>query len=162
MIIVEGVDGAGKTTLIRQLKEVIPELIVLPSPFTIGGDFFQDCAIYLQKYKESKVHIVDRFFFSELVYGPLRRSKLLMDSDQIGVTSRFIEKYGCPIIWCHPPFDVVIDGVANQPTDIGQNIGCYYLYYESIMPFYWRQMFEYDWTDKNGFNYLLEFLGRKQ
>ena len=75
MIIVEGVDNTGKTTLIKQLKERFPLLEVVKSPGPSPELGRWVCAELLQQ-QPAKTKIYDRFFFSEFVYGPVLRDSI--------------------------------------------------------------------------------------
>lgn len=77
MIIVEGPDGAGKSTLCRNLVGSGVATKVLDSPRVAAkGDIDRmkyETRRYLKRSKEDVV--VDRLLFSELVYGPILRGR---------------------------------------------------------------------------------------
>lgn len=108
MIIIEGPDNTGKTTLINQLvkncglkkaplkfnphdSKDVPKLIV---------NFYDGVIKYLTQditLKQSVNIVWDRLYFSELVYGPLKRGTLGFTPDQEEVLPELI-KYLNPLV----------------------------------------------------------------
>ena len=112
-IIVEGVDGSGKTTLIELLKN--------DYPLTVVRNRLED----KQKFSEwwptvlalapapGKMWIHDRFFYSELVYGPVIRGGLNASQQLIYDVSEELRKDAF-LIYCRPPYLTVFDNVENS------------------------------------------------
>ena len=75
MIIIEGPDNSGKTCLINDLCGQFPELTRVKSPGPKANyDWWME---WLKKPPEELYRtIFDRFYFSQLVYGPLVRQQL--------------------------------------------------------------------------------------
>ena len=71
-IIVEGADNTGKTTLVDQLANVFPVLERRKSP---GPSPTLSEWITHELLVRTGIKIYDRFFLSELVYGPILRGK---------------------------------------------------------------------------------------
>lgn len=168
MIIVEGVDGSGKTTLIKELKKTLPPIRVVDSPFknpiiqydpTLYGSA---CCGYLQELVEEPLAVVDRLFFSELIFGPTRRGYLGMTDVEVRYCNESLLMHKVPVIWCDPPLKAIIRHMkeAQQDPDVFQRMEMFYRLYRSMMLIWPGNVFRYDWTDRNAFNYLLEFLGR--
>jgi thymidylate kinase len=79
-IIVEGMDGAGKTTLIEYLKDEFHNLEIIVNEKGPDQDFNSWWPAQLERDKSPIVPIHDRFFYSELVYGPVLRGHMAADS----------------------------------------------------------------------------------
>ena len=123
MIIVEGPDGAGKTTLIKQLQA---EFDIEVAPRVVGKDTKD--LVDLQKWVDDNLKegfqykIFDRYrLISEFCYGPTLRLK-----QRPGFTDRFwvqnslrrlYEEVQPIIIYCMPPLEVVKMNLENDPDN---------------------------------------------
>jgi len=76
-IIVEGLDGAGKTVLVQRLKvELGSKVDVIVNQKQSEQDFNVWWPEQLERSDKEPVPLHDRFFYSELVYGPLIRGHI--------------------------------------------------------------------------------------
>ena len=105
IIILEGVDKAGKSTLAKELRTQLKWPVIHfgkpgPDPATEYFDFLNHI---------NENIICDRFFVGELVYGPLLRGKNSMTSLQIRVIERMCRKIGTLLIHVSPPYSVIND-----------------------------------------------------
>lgn len=120
MIILEGPDGSGKTTLGRRLSE----LHGIPLIKRDKQDAYLWCMSELSCWSLSGLRIYDRFaLVSEYIYGPLRRGEKAVEFE-LGYrpTAEMMERFvrDALIIYCRPPANVIIQNVmeTSQPTDI--------------------------------------------
>lgn len=120
MIVVEGPDGAGKTTLIRRLLEDM-DLHTTSRACTSEGGPVDNLGHWVNKKFESNVPrgaIIDRHpLISEPIYGPLIRG---------GYPDNYFEKpqwmtesmeklyEGNLIIYCLPPLKIVLDNIEKS------------------------------------------------
>lgn len=145
MIIVEGPDGAGKTSLVRRLMAEVPELrigergtkdrkllytVTVPDTFRAlehavrGKGWHTDHNV-----NPDSVYIWDRLFYSEMVYAPLGMPprEPMFNAAQQQHIHRIIEALWCPVILCLPPLtdvkrNVLVEeqmpGVIDHVVDI--------------------------------------------
>lgn len=122
MIIIEGPDHMGKTTLIGQLKESFPILEVSRS---IGNS--PGLARWLMKEilinKKNKIKIYDRFFFSELVYGPLLRGRACFTSTEDELILGMLTKIKPLVIICDRPIEDVVVTIDDSEQMVGVDSG---------------------------------------
>lgn len=122
MIVVEGPDGAGKTTLINQLTE-LTGLSVAPRVVSKDAEAMVD----LVKWTEVNVStgfqkvIFDRHrLISEPIYGPILRDKPqpgFSDPQWFYHQLRAFYELDPIIIYCLPPYKTVYDNVKHDPDN---------------------------------------------
>lgn len=147
MIIVEGPDGAGKTTLVRDLLDRFDAL--RPAPHT---ELPQEERNKLRERNQKEfifgaladavrgdgpVRVHDRIFYSHLVYQPVidGLSPQLMPR-QVKVVKNLIDALAIPTIMCMPPLEVVRANVAAseklQMSGVGEKINEIYEAYRQV------------------------------
>lgn len=139
MIIVEGPDGAGKTTLVKQLQDEyglevglrgtedrtkLYEVTVSDTFRAIRGAFEFSAPPLLW----------DRLYYSELVYYRYTTGKCQFNHAQQGVIRAVIQAIECPVILCLPPEKVVVSCVMDDDRQemegVKTNIRAIYHVYE--------------------------------
>ena len=101
IIILEGPDGSGKTTLANLLHKQTGFTLLHRSHDTDKApDLFNE---YAQVLKAGKNCIMDRGWYSELVYGPVMRGSSKISYPQMYELERLAAKYGAIIIHCMAP-----------------------------------------------------------
>lgn len=130
MIIVEGPDGAGKTTLIARLGFEARRLVSLRGG--TGGDTREGWAApaettvnaYLRKLlgaakaerDRGHQHIAwDRFHLSERVYGPILRQRQEVTDRDLYTLSTHLADLGVAVVLCLPPFEVTHAKTRSRP-----------------------------------------------
>lgn len=141
MIVVEGPDGAGKTTLINKLSEQF-SLPVAPRVVTKGAEAMVD----LKTWTEDNVArgwqstLFDRHrLISEPIYGSVLRKRAepgFGDPFWLFSMYRMFYMHCRPIIiYCLPPFQVVQEHVMadteNQPEKVRTQIAKLYMLYSA-------------------------------
>lgn len=101
-IIIEGPDGAGKSTLAKSLAGALDMNIL---KMTANGG--QSVPEYLQKLACDGV-IIDRCWVSEQIYSDLFKREPRIDNDDAEALTEFCEFARIPIIVLLPPLHVVI------------------------------------------------------
>lgn len=116
-IIIEGPDGAGKSTLAQSLADALDMNIL---KMTANGG--QSVPEYLQKLACDGV-IIDRCWVSEQVYSDLFGREPRIDNDDAEALSEFCVLTGIPIIVLLPPLHVVISRL-NERGDEYADVVC--------------------------------------
>lgn len=155
MIIVEGPDGAGKTTLVRQLSDWL-DIPLGPRSVSSDGVGQVDLREYVLRELRFSRQIYDRFaLISGPIYGVASGMKppnnVFMDSVWHGVAEKKMVKVQPLIIYCLPKPFVVKQNIKHDPTSakvVGNNIDqIYWGYYtraardRAVLPTVW-----YDYT----------------
>lgn len=116
-IIIEGPDGAGKSTLAKSLANALDMNIL---KMTANGG--QSVPEYLQKLACDGV-IIDRCWVSEQVYSDLFGREPRIDNDEAEALTEFCGLAGIPIIVLLPPLHVVISRL-NERGDEYADVVC--------------------------------------
>lgn len=154
MIIIEGGDNVGKTTLVKQLLALDPSLRVLHRERFkpgIGETIFDSYLKMLlptdDGYRAHANSIGDRCFASECIYGPLFRDRCRMTFAEHLVIQALLKKFNALIVHCDPPDAVILSSwdereqLYDNPLDIAGA-------YRARMPniFKGLDVIHYDWT----------------
>ena len=81
IIILEGIDGSGKTTLATHLKELSPWPATIIHRGPIQTSVFEEYVAPLFEVDTDELFIADRWHLSELIYGPIYRGESLIDEE---------------------------------------------------------------------------------
>lgn len=126
MIIVEGPDGAGKTTLVRELSREFG-LKIHPKGERVDGPDGPPKQDERERVWEpigqmvtgnSPVEIYDRLFFSELVYGPIWRGETKLTPDEERMVQQTLKVFKVPVIFCLPPVEVCADNSKDSTHNL--------------------------------------------
>lgn len=106
MIIVEGIDGSGKSTLCNMLLAAGIVDQVLPSPrIPAKGDSQRmkyETDRYLRLYGDNNRVVVDRYLFSEMAYGKVLRGKSVFSQGEYLHKLVQLMIKGSVVIFCMP------------------------------------------------------------
>lgn len=166
MIIVEGPDGAGKTTLISQLQERYG-FEVAPRVVTKGAEAMVDLQLWVEENIEAgfQYRIFDRHrLISEFIYGPLLRKE-----QQPGFTDltwswiqleRLYTRVNPLVIYCLPRLEVVAENVFNSGDEnkvVLEHIEAMYTAYvhRASLDLTFRPMHTFVW------DYTRDFMGEE-
>ena len=103
IIIIEGPDGSGKTTLAEQLSRETGYPIVHRSQPKTDEEKKLMMGQYLQDLKAGRNVIWDRCWYSEMCYGPVMRDKSYITYPQMYELEEQLAKAGAMIIYCTGP-----------------------------------------------------------
>lgn len=140
-IIIEGPDGAGKSTLAKSLAGALDMNIL---KMTANGG--QSMPEYVQKLKCDGI-IIDRCWVSEQVYSDLFEREPRIDNDDAEALTEFCGLAGIPIIVLLPPLHVVISRL-NERGDEYADVVC-----TNIVEIYKRYQ---EWAEAHPYAIVLE------
>lgn len=140
-IIIEGPDGAGKSTLAKSLAGALDMNIL---KMTANGG--QSMPEYVQKLKCDGI-IIDRCWVSEQVYSDLFGREPRIDNDDAEALTEFCGLTGVPIIVLLPPLHIVI-GRLNERGDEYADVVC-----PNIVEIYKRYQ---EWAEAHPYAIVLE------
>jgi hypothetical protein len=127
LIIVEGPDGAGKTTLVRYLHEQLDIPLSehsLLTPAQRNDPSYRDPQSVRKRYYKALTRAVigarppelhDRLFYSELIYNEILGTRpCAFDFKESRHYSRVLMALECPVIFCLPPFEELSKSLLHQ------------------------------------------------
>ena len=123
IIILEGPDGSGKTTLANTLAKQTKYPVkhcVQPKPGESGM-----FGMYLDLIKSNKNLIMDRSWYSEMVYGPVMRGTSEISYPDMYVLEHTLTKHGALIIHCTDKPEVLWRRCAKRGEDYVTNYGTF-------------------------------------
>lgn len=165
MIVVEGPDGAGKTTLIERLSKDL-QIAVAPKFVKSDGEGSGTNDLFGEAYKDvvtmldRGAMIYDRHpLISEYIYGPIVRGIVPPDflTTSAHATLRMMAEQ-VHVIWCLPALEIVADNVANddelvQMNGVWLNIDKIWSMYHSMRMWWPGQGSVYDYTAQDDARY---------
>lgn len=127
LIIIEGVDGVGKSYLAGKLVELTDaRLLHAKQP---EGDAYQEYVEPLEEYAPTSLeddprqspkhrHVVcDRWHLGELVYGPLYRDGAIFRPGELSLVEAFLNAQGAVIVYMTEDKDVVMKRWKERGED---------------------------------------------
>lgn len=105
LLIFEGPDGAGKTTLIQQLQELLGTTprVYHSTPPKKGADKALE---FLPPLFADEEAWLDRSWYSEMIYGTVMRGHSLIDVARRRVLERLYLTAGAVQVWCLPSYNI--------------------------------------------------------
>lgn len=147
LIIIEGADKTGKTTLARRIeKELGYEYVHFGPP---GKDPAKEYAEFLINLKTPVV--CDRFYYGELVYGPLLRQGSVITSLQQTTIERLLRLRGAILVHARTPLDIVRHRLRIMGDDMitaKQNEEAYRRF-ESVLWYSTLPKYKFEGVDEN-------------
>lgn len=160
MIIIEGPDNSGKSTLGTQLSDALGIPLrhsVRPAPEWSHRQCFEHSARQLRPQRA----ILDRVYaISENIYGPIcRKENGLGDNAKKALMDLYHRPY--LVIFCRPPVrDILANGEREQMEGVLENhhdlIRGYDRLMEDMVRFSLCTVIQYNWTDKTSLPELID------
>lgn len=160
MIVVEGPDNSGKSTLVKQLVEHGMTLLERKrfkpgQEETIGVSYIDCICVSLDV---SRNAVVDRLLASEIVYGDLFRGGHRITNQEYRAIIRLLLSHKAKVVFCDPG-DAAILATWDKREQLYDRdpLKIARAYREQIMDiFYPIEVITYDWTRPEAFTHLLE------
>lgn len=162
MIIVEGPDGSGKSMLCKLLEAACVVSKILQSPrIAAKGDperMKYETYRYLRLYGENNQVAVDRFLFSEIVYGRILRGKSVFSNEEYFNILITLLQNRSFVIFCMP--DKLNFKEDENPVIIERMADITKGYEKAIQAqtFASHRTYIYKWDVPHAFDDLLHFL----
>ena len=120
ILILEGVDGSGKTTLATKLMaaKLFDGYIHVSNPEP-GEDVFWHH--FYPARSAGSGDIVDRLHWSDDVYGAVLRGGPGLTPQQFGFIDGFMASRGAVMVLCSPPLHVVLANIDKEPDGKNHN-----------------------------------------
>ncbi len=115
IVILEGVDGGGKTTLADELRLSLGLSYVHVSNPEPGDDVFQHHFQPIKGVKDDT--IVDRLHWSDDVYGAVLRGGPGLSDQEFGFLDGYLASRGAITVLCAPPLETVLFNLALAPRE---------------------------------------------
>lgn len=134
MIVVEGMDGSGKTTLAKRLAADL-ELVYINS--RIKPKNFPDLDRLVFNFTEMSMNlstVFDRWSpISEAVYGKVLRQANWHMPEEFAQLHAYMVKANPLIIYCRPPFKLICNWREEQMDGVKENAKALYKAYDKEM-----------------------------
>jgi hypothetical protein len=111
-VIIEGPDGAGKTTLARQLCHQLTLGYHHEGPPPTNVPALEHYARLLVEAKRPT--LFDRLHLGETVYGPLLRGGSRLDARGLRLMNRLIRGQGTTVVLCHPLWETTLRNTKGR------------------------------------------------
>ena len=110
--IIEGPDGAGKTTLVEQICKSNYNAVVkhfgAPQTPEEADNYYKVYVEAINAKRDDEVLIFDRSWYSDMVYGPVMRNRHEMTQEHADMLSAMVvARGGGIIIYCTAPIKVL-------------------------------------------------------
>lgn len=158
VILLEGADGAGKSTLYKKLQEKLPvgyNFIKHLDRDKIGHHFW-----WKSKIESPYIYVIDRGFVSELIYRPIKNDKI--PNISLNEFADLCNENLC-IIYCKTErefADMLYRGDDYINSEEYPKVERYYDVLMNILKtFTYSNIVDYDWTNDNIDN-LIDYLRR--
>lgn len=117
-IVIDGMDGSGKSTLTKQVIDYLGERAYYVPGYNRVEDLnkppMEQWWMHQLAYNPpDKVVVHDRFFYPELVYGPVLRGNIAAAESTVDYVRRFLRYRGF-LIYCRPDYQTISKGVQSE------------------------------------------------
>lgn len=117
VIIIEGADGSGKSSLARTLHRQTNWLLIHRSQPKDKQDKQRMMDEYLDLIWKGEDVIFDRSWYSEMVYGPIMRDESVISYEQMHTLEIALTLHGALIIYCEDDLDILWERCQERGED---------------------------------------------
>lgn len=115
VIILEGPDGAGKTTLAKEMQEQEGFHYFrcgVPEPGARLLEFYS--GMILNALSTNSNVVIDRCFVGETIYGPVMRNKSLLEPEDFQILIQLCRKFDVLHVFCMPSYEVILSNWTSR------------------------------------------------
>lgn len=126
VIVIEGVDLSGKTTLWNQVIKSFPGIGMKITARPLDGTaperekikaYYRSVLSFINQNYQNKTIIMDRFFPSELVYSKVKRDYEARNDPEFQTFESVLAKRNHLIIYCDPTLAVLVERLKARGDD---------------------------------------------
>lgn len=103
IVVIEGPDGVGKTTLARAYADLTGARYLHASAPTA-----HPLVEYVAPLRDDVDYVLDRWHLGELVYGPIVRGKSGLTHQQSHAIEQMMIERGAVLVHCNGPYDKIV------------------------------------------------------
>lgn len=118
--IVEGCDGAGKTTYVNELSQLAPDDTITIHSGPLRRPPLVEYLLQLEQHRDRNL-IADRWHLGELVYGPLYRGSSQLTAAQLAYVEMTLQARAANRIILDTPFRTIQQRLASRGEDFLQD-----------------------------------------
>lgn len=159
IIILEGPDGGGKTTLARQLCERYGAAYHHEGPPPLNVPPLLWYGRVLESVRGQNV-VLDRLALGERVYGPVARNSDRLGEDGWRVFNRLIMAVGAWQVLCLPPYQAAFMAWSSGRDEFLKTREKFDKTYDAYIQFRGTQDVEYDYTQRGAFERLVSHIDK--
>ncbi len=126
IIIVEGCDLAGKSTIVNALSKKMPGIVMKITARPNSKDkheihklktYYYSVLDYINRFYQSKVVILDRFFPSEMVYSKVKRGYEAFADLEYKEMEKVLGHRNHILIYCDPGKETILNRLRSRGDD---------------------------------------------
>ena len=107
IIMLEGPDLAGKTTLAKMIRRRIKNSVIVhrgPPTGTWDDEYLKPLQ---EMYETGGAYILDRWHWGETIYGPILRGRSIVDDDALEVIETWCTEHGVTRVLLMPSYELL-------------------------------------------------------
>ena len=119
LIIIEGVDGAGKSTLVEAIQDELPAAeMIHKGPIKRSPLIEYEASLEHYRVNSGRDIVCDRWHIGELVYGPLLRGESKLSPASLEHIELFLATRGALRTWVQTPLHVIQERISGRGEDL--------------------------------------------
>lgn len=159
LIVIEGPDGSGKTTLAKQLAERFGLTYHHEGPPPKDIPALEHYGAVLENLRQEKV-VFDRFALGERVYGPVLRGVDGLGEEGWNLIQRLFRATNVFTILCLPAYDTCYRAWSSGREELVKDNFQFNAIYNRYFGYKGSNLIDYDYTESGSFEQLCRVVDR--